>query len=547
MRLREAIFLFAVYVVGLYLRLAPRLEIDPHLLTFQGDIWYRLCMAQFIYDNKILPHPDIRYLAYGYVPMWYPPLSPILFAAASYLLGVDIPTVSSRVVPFIEALTPLSLYFLAKTLYNEKVAYLSTLVLAFIPSFVFWSGISDPQSFTLFLIPVYILLWVNYANRGYPPKRDFYKLVVLGILLALNFLMHLSYFVALLVLLMVTISLIATRIASRSLLLDFGIVVFISQISTALWWALMDSKTLYWWWIKALVTSSGLYPMTTQLKEFGVIAALFGICGFIYIVYQYLFSHRLRHLILILWALPLIIETQNEVIISLLAKLDPSFYSLEWSTLGKPLEGFRFYPFLAQPIAIAIGVMLADIEGKLSMIRRKSGYIFIGLAMSLLLFGVYQYNLDVRFQTSGLIIEEYKAARWFKENSNPQDRIIADYYRAQMFAGVCGGRALLGGMFPLRNVDYPYIKAPGEVQNHLYILYKTPDARTAWEIAKRYGATHIFYSDNMIRYGNLLSYYKPASEYGVEVDKDKFKDRRYFDIVYRKNSPYGEVVIVRVK
>jgi hypothetical protein len=507
-------------------------------------------MAQFIYDHKALPHPDIRYLAYGYVPMWYPPLSPILFALASYILKIDIPTLSSRVIPFIESLTPLSIYFLAKYLYNEKVAFISTLALALTPSFIFWSGISDPQSFTLFMIPILVLLWVDYSRKQdiFKQKRDLRRLIVIGVLLAFNFLTHLSYFLELLILFMVTLALIGIREAKKSLVLDYFLVLGISQILTAPWWALMDSKTLYWWWIKALVTSSGLYSATKQLNEYGVIAAILGILGFIYITHQYIFRRRLRNLIIILWTIPLFLETQNEIIISGLSIVTPSLaHSLEWSTLGKPLEGFRFYPFLAQPISLAIGVVVTDIAARMNISLKKSGYIFIFLIISFLAWGVYYYNLDVRFQTSGLVIDEYNAALWFRENSGPNDRIIADYYRAQMFAGVNGGKALLGGMFPLRNLEYPYIKAPGQVQNDLYVLYKTSDPKIAWEIAKRYGATHIFYSDNMIRYGNLLSYYKPASQYGVDISKSKFNDNRYFEIIYNSRSIYGETVIVKVK
>jgi hypothetical protein len=539
----ETLFLAGVYLVGLYLRLAPRLEIDPHLLTFQGDIWYRLCMAQFVYDHHALPHPDIRYLAYGYVPMWYPPLSPILFALASYVSGLDIPTVSSRMVPFVEALSPLSLYFLARYLYNERVAFFATSALALTPSFLFWSGISDPQSFTLFIIPLIMMLWIDFSR-----SKSNLKLLAIGLLLAINFLMHLSYFITVLVLFTTTAALVLNRETGKGLFKDLAKVVIFSQVITLPWWGLMDPKTLYWWWIFALVTSSGLYHITQQLAEFGTIAALLGIFSYLYIIHQRFFRHRLRHLIIILWAVPLIIETQNEVIISALARVDPSLYSsLEWSTLGKPLEGFRFYTFLAQPFSVAAGVLAVDLAERANMHIKGSGHLLLASMILALGWGLYDYHLDVRFQTSGLIVEEYEAAEWFRDNSMPADRIIADYYRSQMFAGVCGGKALLGGMFPLRNLDYPYIKAPGVVQNHLFILYKTSNPEEAWTIAKRYGATHIFYSENMIRYGNLLSYYKPASEYGVDTDKKKFSDERYFEVVYRRPSAYGEVVIVRVK
>jgi hypothetical protein len=142
----QKMFLSLVYLLGLFLRLYPRLSIDAHLLTFQGDIWYRLAMAQFILDNLALPHPDLRYLAYGHVPMWYPPLSPLFLAALSFILKMDLPTISSRVIPFIEALSPISIFFLARYMYDEFAAYVSTLALALTPTFVFWTGISDPQS-----------------------------------------------------------------------------------------------------------------------------------------------------------------------------------------------------------------------------------------------------------------------------------------------------------------------------------------------------------------------------------------------------------------
>ncbi len=537
---REVFFLTTIYLIGLYLRLAPRLAIDSHLLTFQGDIWYRLCMAQYIFDNAALPEPDIRYEAYGYVPMWYPPASPVFFALLSHLSGLDIPTVSSRIIPFIESIAPLSLYFLARYLYNQKIAASATATLALTPSFVFWSGISDPQSFTLFMIPLFVLLWIWHSKQ---PSN--LRLLGIGILLAINFITHLSYFVEILVLLMVTIALIVKKEAEKWLLLDLGKTVLLSQLITSPWWFIskldmpaqfsLIQKNLYWWWINALVTSSGMYKPAQQLEEYGTFAALAGIVAFIYVL-----SKGKKHLLLVLWALPLILETQNEVILSAANRIE-----LAWSTLAKPLEGYRFYCFLAQPLAIAVGVALSDFLT--SRFKKKITLLVIALFFFWLITGVYQYNTFARFQNSGLIVEEYEAAKWFRDYSKPGDRIIADYYRAQMFGGVLGGRVLQGGEFPLRNVDYSYIKAPGEVLNHLFILYNTSDAKIAYEIAKRYNATHIFYSDNMIRYGNLLSYYKSASEYGVDTDKKKFLNGEFFEAVYKKDSPYGEIVIVRVK
>jgi 4-amino-4-deoxy-L-arabinose transferase-like glycosyltransferase len=524
----EAFFLFFIYLLGLYLRLAPRLELDPHLLTFQGDIWYRITMAQYILDNWRLPEPDIRYLAYGYVPMWYPPLSLIFLALTSHATGLDLPTVCSRLMPFLEALTPLSLYFLARYLYGQRAAVIATSALALTPNFVFWSGITDPQSFSLFMIPLLVLFWLYHAKAGKSNAR----LLAFGLLLAFNFLVHLTYFLVVLVLFTVTLALVIKEEADKGLFADLGVAVLISQLLTLPWWL---PRELYWWWVKALVTSSGMYSVSNQLAEYGFLAALLGLFSLLYVA-----SKGRKHLLLVLWALPLLLETQNEAILAALGRSE-----LAWSTLAKPLEGFRFYPFLAQPLSIATGVLLADAAKKM---KAKSAYPILALLLFLgLLASLKIHRLDNKFQASGLIIEEYEAAKWYREHSLPGDRIIADYYRAQMFAGVAGGKALLGGMFPLRNVDYPYIKAPGVVQDDLYILYNTSDAGKAASIAKKYNATHIFYSGNMISYGNLLSSYKNPREFGVDIDREKFYDNAYFEIIYRKESPLGEVVIVKVK
>ncbi|MEE8403380.1 MAG: hypothetical protein V3R93_06470, partial [Candidatus Hydrothermarchaeaceae archaeon] len=479
------------------------------------------------------------------------PLSPMLFALASYVTGLDIATFSSRIVPFFEAATPLSIYFLARYLYNERAAVIATLVLAMTPSFVFWSGISDPQSFTLFLIPLLVLFWIWHSRQGLTMgsknllSASNMRLLAIGAILAVNFLMHLSYFLEVIILLMVTLALVINREANKRLFLDFLKVVLISQALTAFWWL---PKNLYWWWINGLVTSSGMYGAVRHLSEYGVVAAILGIASFLYIAHGYVLRRRPQHLIIILWALPLFFETQNEGIIAMLTKINPDWYNtLEWSTLGKPLEGFRFYCFLAQPLSIAAGVMVAELVDIADKYRRPMGFAVVILLIFGLAWGLQEYRYAEKFQTSGLTPHEYEAAQWYREHSAPSDRIIADYYRAQMFGAVNGGRALLGGMFPLRNVDYPYIKAPGQVQNDLYTLYKTESAEEASMLAKRYGATHIFYSDNMVRYGNLLSYLKPATRYGVDIDRAKFNEAEFFEFVYREDSMYGEVVIVRVK
>jgi len=435
----EAAFLVCIYLVGLYLRLAPRLEIDPHLLTFQGDIWYRIAMAQHILDHHALPEPDIRYLAYGSVPMWYPPLSPLFFAFLGALTRLDLPTVSSRLLPFFESLSPLSLYLLGRYMYGERAAVIATLTLTLTPSFVFWAGISDPQSFNLFLIPLLLLLWMQHAK-----KPDNSRLLVLGAVLGISFLTHLSYFLILLILLLVSIALVIEGEAGKGLFLDLAKVTAVSQLIALPWWL---PRNLYWWWINALVTSSGMYPIGEQLSSYGTFVAILGALAFLYL--PFLRRHRL---VVLLWALPLVIETQNEHILFAAGRVD-----LTWHTLFKPLEGFRFYCFLAQPAALAIGAGLDDFWRRLSGVLSfqehrvdEMGFLLLtALLVAGLAWGIGNYNLATKFQTSGLVIEEYEAAAWFRGHSAPGDRIVADYYRGQMLGGGgARGKGASGGHVP---------------------------------------------------------------------------------------------------
>lgn len=534
MKKGQYFFLISLYALGLLLRSYPRLGIDPHLLTFQGDIWYRLSMAQYILDHMALPNPDLRYIAYGEVPMWYPPLSPLFLAGLSLLTGFDLPTVSSRIIPFIEALTPLSIFYLARHLFDELTGYLSALILALTPSFVFWTGISDPQSLTLFLIPLYVLLWLRHLDK--PEKKN---LFVLSLLLALNFLVHLSYFVAVLVLLNVTMAMIIAKKGGLWMGRDLLGVVLLSQLFTLPWW-LPDN--LYWWWIKALVTSSGLYSASWQLQDYGILSALFGLFGATYIIYIIVGEgDKSKYgLLLLFWMIPLFIESQNEALLTAVNRIE-----LTWTTLAKPLEGFRFFPFLAQPLSIGAGALVSRIS--VLYFPKKDQFkvlLLCGVGMVLLWGLLGPYDITTRFQTSGLTVPEYEGAVWYRENSGENVRITADYYRAQMLSGVTGGRSLDGGMFPLRNTDLPFISVPAVVQDDLYILYNTSDPGVAYEIAGKYNVTHIFYSRNMEFYGNLLSRYRPASQYGVPVDKEKFREP-YFERAYE--DPVGDVVIYKVK
>ncbi|MBU1125570.1 MAG: glycosyltransferase family 39 protein, partial [Candidatus Omnitrophica bacterium] len=365
---KTCIFLFLVYCAGVYFRLAPRLFIDSHLLTFNADIWERLAMAQYFLDHARLPEFCLRYLAYGDVPFWYPPFGPVFLALLSILTHLDLPTVCSRAIPFIEALTPIPYFFLVRYLYSRQVAYLATLILALTPSFVYWTGIATPQSFTLFMIPLYFLFWIDYIRKRvrFTLRQRGIRIVLFGAAIGINFLFHLTYYVALVELLCITLVVSTPRQNKAWVYLDLITVFAVSQLMTMWWWL---PKNLYWWWIHALVTSSvSVYSFRNDIFEYGVVAALLGACALVGLI-GYSLCKRNRHLrrillFSLLWMFFPLLETQMERILITIQRVD-----LTWETLWKPFEGFRFFCFLAQPVALISALGLSFAAGFL--IKRK--------------------------------------------------------------------------------------------------------------------------------------------------------------------------------
>lgn len=528
----EALFLAAIYAAGLYFRLAPRLEQDPRLLTFEADIWYRLTMAQYLLDHGGLPVHDIRYEAYTDVPFWYPPFSLYALAGLSKISGLGLPAVASRIIPFLESLTPLGFYVFARVLYGPLIALSSTLFLCLTPSFIFWSGICDPQSFILFMIPLLFLFWIKHAERlrhtEFAARFRLLSILAMGLACSVSFLTHLFFLLIPFLLVLLTLGLSFQRGERTKLWLDLGAVLLVSQLLTVWWWG---PKNLYWWWIQGLVTSSGYYPAGKQLENFGAAAALCTAYAVLIILIRR-FSDKeclpQYTWIPFLWILIPLVQTQNESLLTALGRLD-----LSWNTLFKPLEGFRFYPFVAQPAALIFGIACAGWTSSQKVFRSALPLVFMFLVADM----HYGYRFNDRIKNAGFTLEEIGAAEWYREHSKPTDRIIADYYRAYMFAGFSGGRALLGMAFPLRNVEVPCIsRSDYRVPDDIHRIYTTDDPKEAVRLMKRYGATHLLISSNMASNGNFIT-----KGFGVKYNYKTLQDTRYFTPVYQDK---GKVVIV---
>jgi hypothetical protein len=727
----DALFLLIIYAFGVFIRLGPKLEVDSHLPVFLGDVWYRICMAQYMLDFHALPIPDIRYLPYGDVPLWYPPLSMAFFAALSTIGNTDLPTVMTRIIPFFEAFTPIPFYFLAKEWFDRGVGRLAVLILAITPSFILYSSIADPQVFTLMVIPI-VLIYLSRQQYDYSRNTAIW----VGILLGITFMTHLSYFIIIGLIALYIIARKVDRHPIRNELRFAAVSVGVSLLISAWWWL---PDMLFYWWIFIITTSTLLQTFGSHLTSYGAPFMILGFLGFGYIlvnrlsyfndrsnqntpfaialallfsvlcgifmgktvtipviailgllygitvvvtsksswkagcatgiassaiitaigayfahnagnvgawtntfirvqtgfgsdlsavgllfgslaiflllavaltpimrqspestpifamlscmaaiaityagagsstmgfvstlrtyaesdqvltilslisiptlfVYQYngkvskyISNHRYETF-LVFWTIFMLYEVFSENILSIVRE-----YGLMWETTVRPLEGYRFYIFLAQPFALLGALLITEVR------KHRTAYttgfvIFIAFMGYFSLYGqsMPDYDMDFKITNSGVFIEDYNAAVWFKANTTQEDRIVADYYTGQMFSGVCAGRSLIGGLFPLRNIDFnEYIKAPAQVQDDIYEFYKSADLDLTLEIAERYGITHVYISDNMLNRGWLGAY--QYSGFGVPIDWGKFFTSGAFDVIYEdKSNPYNKVYILEI-
>lgn len=513
------------------------MSLDPHLLTFEADIWYRLCLAQYVLDHGQLPLWDIRYEAYGPVPVWYPPAGLYFFAFLSKLLSLDLPTICSRVMPWIESFSILPMYLLGRELFNKRVAVLTCLFLQLSPSFVFWTGISTPQTLTLFLIPLMILLWIKFLKQEYWLGDKWRHLILMGVLMAGNFLFHLTIFNLIIILFLIHLALVLESQTTAKNFLYLLVPVALSQLLTIGWWL---PNNLYFWWTEAITTSSALFEGKMFLQQYGITSALFG-----HLALLALFILILRrakgfppfYLLPILWALYPMIESHNEGILKLINRSE-----WVWVNIMKPLEGFRFYCFLAPPLALCMALcfdqffqskFIKRLKFQKTLLWGAAGA--IGLIMLWDMFA--NYNLFGRFNNPSMQIEEIRAAHWFKANSKPTDRILGEYFTNQMFCGIGGGRALEGSMFPLKKVAIPYITEGWKVQQDIYSVYTTDDPLWIKAVLKRYGCTHVFYSQKAMRHIEYITQGDIVLDdiYGLET-KDMTPtlfNPQYFKTIYQ--------------
>lgn len=558
----EIVFLLFIYVISLYFRLIPRLSLSPDLMGFLGDAWYRIAMGEYFKIHGALPDFSIRYQPYGWVPMFYSPGAPVFFAYLSGIFNCSIPVVCTRIIPFFEALTPLSFYFLAKYLFGRKAAIFSTFILAITPAFIVWTGVTDPISITFFIFPIIILLFIKHCKGLHEDEMTLFKrllnVILIGFMFALIFIFHQSYFLIMPIYFSLSIYLAIIFKSKMHILLDSVFIVVLSLLMTMPWW---KPDNLFFWWFRCLTTPGhSQYPgFITQCRWYGSYMAYFSlVVSFLYILYV-LYLLITKSPILKTWRVLIPLALILAPLYGLFAQkiciiLGITDKAILESNIIRPLRADRFHVFLAQPIALIIGVIFMKLEKEIWDRVKNRGIIKYFVLIVLIAFGgLFLYKViskDLpqavyrRFKWVPFTQYEHLAAEWFKENSGPNGRIIADYHRAQMFSGVVGGKALLGLPLPLKgSLKLPYSNRSGkyntQIKNDVRVIYSSDDAFQTKKLMDRYGCTHVLISKGLRQSG----FFSGSGNTGMAINEKKFDNVDFFEKVY----DYANVKLYKLK
>lgn len=188
--MRELAGVFAVFLLGLLLRMAPLRGalVGGNVLFYGSDSFYH--MRRVLYTVDHFPHTlwFDSYLDYpeGLELMW-PPLFDQLIAGTSLLFGAEsqrsIEIVGAITPPILGSLTVVALYFLARELFGRRAGLLSALFLAINPLHVSATifGRPDHHVFEAFLL-VNVVLFLALALKS--REKRFQFAAVAGVLMA---------------------------------------------------------------------------------------------------------------------------------------------------------------------------------------------------------------------------------------------------------------------------------------------------------------------------------------------------------------------------
>ncbi|AFD00139.1 hypothetical protein Mtc_1385 [Methanocella conradii HZ254] len=123
---------------------------------------------------------------------------------------------------------------------------------------------------------------------------------------------------------------------------------------------------------------------------------------------------------------------------------------------------------------------------------------------------------------------EYNATFWISNNTDKDDKFVADIFAGELIMGMTTRVSTEGG-------DWANAPDPISMMTHTNDIYKTNDAAHAYELAKLEKADYVF-----VPYRGLYTGWWLPKE---EVNYAKFNDSRYFEPVFVDDN----VTVYRIK
>ncbi len=147
------------------------------------DVYRDVAYARNVLNgNSILQDPAIKGM-----PLWYPPLNPLIMAGISKITGLSLFTLYNYSPLFINVFIPILFYLFCFFMFNYKIAFFSFLAISIMPWLrisLFTFGMPSIHAFSviLFLLIIFIKFYKNVLSPA--------KSIIIGILLGFSFLFH---------------------------------------------------------------------------------------------------------------------------------------------------------------------------------------------------------------------------------------------------------------------------------------------------------------------------------------------------------------------
>lgn len=495
-------------------------KLPPDTITFWLDGYYHLGISRIIVETGMLPEKDPFWLSKG-VPHIYPDGYEIILSALR-LFGISGTTAANLLMVLSSTFSLIAIFLISYKIFrNEFIAFLTSILLLFIPGYWEATALPIPNTLAVFFIPTIFYFLIRDENTARV------KIFLLGILSASLSLVHIMSFEVffLILLLYAHFILFFEKKPFRKVL----------SILTVLGFAFLFSSL---WWVKLI--KIGLEHLSVQeMDEFQMfhhymwylsVTLFFAPLGIVFGLFK-----KNKHLFLIIsWILISWIFIENYRLDHLLYK-DVFKEQLSFvRDILKPNWGQRFFVYISQPIAICVGLFLSEIHSKthkrVKLKVQSIPLIIFCLLISFLVKDVYFNPPWFMHLVHDVWVSETELET-IKNLGNimPKNSFLnADFPFSEVYFGLTGNGATIS----------PQLRAAIPLTTYLddYIGIYYADIEETKEIAERYGITHVAISERIKERGHfaITSSRWPYKLYGGvgNANLTKFYDQKNFKKVY---------------